>query len=68
MRNLILLLVMTSAISGCKHTDTPPITAAASCQLFEVIRPSRQDVLTRGTKEQIVAHNRVWRDNCEAKP
>jgi hypothetical protein len=67
MRNLIMLLVVTSAISGCKHTDTP-ITAAGSCQLFEVIRPSRQDVLTSGTKKQIVAHNRIWRENCEAKP
>lgn len=68
MKNLIVLLMVTSAISGCKHTDTPPITAAASCQLFQVIRPSRQDVLTRGTKEQIVAHNRVYRANCEAQP
>ena len=66
MRNLILILTATFAISGCQHTNSPPITAAASCQLFEVIRPSRQDVLTTGTKKQIVSHNRIWRKNCEA--
>lgn len=34
------------------------------CSAVDVIKPSRADVLTRGTKEQIVNHNLWVEENC----
>lgn len=39
-------------LSGCGTTGQ-----ALNCAGWKAIRPSRHDVLTRGTKEQILAHN-----------
>ncbi len=61
---LILLLVLTSAISGCAGFERIPKATpiGAGCSAFEVIHPSRQDTL--GTKQQILAHNQTYRDLC----
>lgn len=39
-------------------------TPATDCAWARLIQPSKQDVLTRGTKVQIVAHNRSVREFC----
>lgn len=66
---LTMLFLVISAISlgGCARAfelipKATPIGAA--CSGFDVIKPSRQDVLTRGTKDQIVVHNTVYRKLC----
>jgi hypothetical protein len=65
MRNrLMMLLVVTSALSGCafgaKVPKATPI--GAGCSAFEVIRPDRKDTLD--TKRQVLAHNNTYRDLC----
>ena len=50
--------LMLSLISGCA-------TKESSCAWVKPIYPSRADVLTRGTKEQIVVHNETWEKNSE---
>lgn len=35
------------------------------CSAVDLIMPSRQDVLTRGTKEQIRNHNLWVEENCK---
>ena len=43
----MLLIASASSISGC----------ATNCAGFEAIRPSRADVLTESTQNQILSHN-----------
>lgn len=70
---LTMLLVVTSALSGCAggpfgeiipHAVMP---MNAGCAAFEVIHPDRKDTFV--TKQQILVHNKTYRDRCpEAKP
>lgn len=46
-RNLILLTLISASISGCVTNNGG----------FKYIMPSRHDVLTEGTKKQIIEHN-----------
>lgn len=48
---------MMLSASGCG-------TKWVDCSAVDVIKPSRSDVLTRGTKEQIVQHNTWVEANC----
>lgn len=65
MRKLMLILVVTSAISGCASLKTPKSVPDASCVAFQIIHPSRQD--TADTKRQVLAHNTVYRKLCGDK-
>lgn len=65
MNRLIMLCVMTSAISGCVSTQGPQATPDSSCVAYQIIRPSRQD--TAGTKRQVLEHNTVYRKLCGDK-
>ena len=64
--SLMVTLISGSAISGCTANLSPNITPPAACPVckptppcagWRAIYPSREDVLTRGTKEAILAHN-----------
>jgi len=55
---LILLFAMLSLSAGC----------ATNCAGWEQINPSRKDVLTDGTKNQILSHNLFGaKQGCWAK-
>ena len=57
-----LIAMLTSAsISGCA---TKTIVVDSACTAFEPIYPSRRDVLTRGTIDQILTHNMTWESRC----
>ena len=49
----LLCVIACLALSGCATTVAIP----NNCAGWRPIHPSREDVLTRGTKEQIIAHN-----------
>jgi hypothetical protein len=55
---LALLAITATAVSGCAHRTAPPL-----CGAFDIIRPSVQD--TSGTKRQVLAHNRTYREVCK---
>lgn len=55
--------LMSAWIAGCAM-DQAPLIINTSCFDFRPILPSRDDVLTRGTKEQIVANNETWERRC----
>jgi hypothetical protein len=59
-----MLLLIAVSTTGCA-TD-PRLTS--SCDWVQPIMPSRQDVLTRQTKEQIAAHNEAGAKICGRKP
>lgn len=61
----MLLLGLTTAISGCVSTKAPRAVPDSSCAAFSIIRPSRQDTLD--TKRQVLAHNTIYRKICEGK-
>jgi hypothetical protein len=50
------ILTLTSACAGGTET---------SCLWVKAIRPSHQDVLTKGTKQQIVTHNETLEKNSK---
>lgn len=56
---LFAICLTMSLISGCAATS------AIECAWVSKIRTSKDDNLTRGTKEQIVAHNENVRKNCK---
>ena len=62
-RTAMLLLIAVS-IAGCV---TDP-RLKSDCDWAQPIRPSRQDVLTRQTKEQIAAHNEAGARICGWRP
>jgi hypothetical protein len=47
---------------GCSSATT--VTSSQMCNSIEPIRPSRKDVLTAGTKEQIVGTNAAIETWC----
>ena len=64
---LMMLLVVTSALSGCAGSPfgelIPKATPiGAGCSAFEVIHPDRDDTLE--TKRQVLAHNQTYRELC----
>lgn len=58
------LLLIAVSTAGCA---TDPLLKS-DCDWAQPIRPSRQDVLTRQTREQILAHNEVGARICGWKP
>jgi hypothetical protein len=62
MKKLMLLCVVTSAISGCAHQQKAPPLIDGVCGAFSIINPSRAD--TPGTKRQVLAHNEIYRATC----
>ena len=49
-----MLILIGVSLSGC---------ATNSCAWVKAIYPSHDDVLTRGTKQQILTHNEAWKAN-----
>ena len=58
------LLLIAVSTAGCA---TDP-RLKSDCDWAQPIRPSRHDVLTRQTREQILAHNEVGARICGWKP
>lgn len=54
------VLLVCITIVGCA-------TSGNYCDLSKVLRPSRSDTLTEGTKRQIVEHNLKYEKFCGAK-
>lgn len=63
-RSILILASIAVSIAGCA---TDPIFRS-DCDWAEPIRPSRSDVLTRQTKEQILAHNEAGARLCGWRP
>lgn len=51
------MILLVSCLAGCGWTEGKPVT---TCSWVKPIRPSWNDVLTRGTAQQIVTHNNAW--------
>lgn len=54
------LILIVSSIAGCA-------TSGNYCDLSKILRPSRSDQLTEGTKRQIVEHNLKYEKFCGAE-
>lgn len=52
-----MMSLIAGSLVGCE-------TRIIDCKQVDFVKPSRKDVLTRGTKEQIVAHNEWVEANC----
>lgn len=65
MKKLMLLCVVTTGLSGCATVDGTPASQMPNraCGVFRIINPSQLD--TAETKRQVLAHNRVYRSQCE---
>jgi hypothetical protein len=63
-RTAAILLSIAVLIAGCA---TDP-RLKSDCDWAQPIRPSRSDVLTRQTKEQIAAHNEAGAKLCGWRP
>jgi len=63
---LTLVFLVITASNGCTPTtrDASLQSMPSLCASFEVIHPSREDMLTTDTKRQILAHNEVYRAMC----
>lgn len=59
------MLVLTAVLTAGCATDP---RLKSDCDWAQPIRPSRQDVLTRQTREQIVSHNEAGAKICGWKP
>jgi hypothetical protein len=57
---IAMLILIAVSTTGCA---TDP-RLRSDCDWAQPIRPSRHDVLTRQTKEQIAAHNEVGEKFC----
>ena len=58
-----MLLLIAVSTAGCA---TDPLVRS-DCDWAQPIKPSREDVLTRQTKEQVVAHNELGSRLCNWK-
>jgi hypothetical protein len=61
-KRLIVVLVVGIAISGCE--SLPGVCPKWVADTLP-IKPSRKDVLTRGTQDQIVVANESWEAHCK---
>lgn len=62
---MLVLLMTVPLMQGC--LSTTEIKLSNECVWADIIRPSRQDVLTTDTKRQILAHNVNYENNCITK-
>ena len=60
-KRIAMLLLIAVSTAGCATEQL----ARNDCDWAQPIRPSRKDVLTRQTKEQIAAHNEVGVSNLQ---
>ena len=65
MFKLIAMLVLIAVSTAGCATDP---TLRSDCDWAQPIKPSRQDVLSRRTKEQIAAHNETGARLCGWRP
>lgn len=65
----LLLLALTALLAGCCTPPEPTVRIIdTACAWTKPIIISKQDILTDGTAQQIVAHNDTGRDRCGWKP
>jgi len=58
----VLAVGIAISLSGCESIPSPcPTWVKESLP----IKPSKRDVLTRGTQEQIVVANESWEEHCK---
>ena len=62
-KQIAMLLLIAVSTAGCATEQL----ARNDCDWTQPIRPSRKDVLTRQTKEQIAAHNEAGLRICRWK-
>lgn len=62
---MLVLLMTVPLMQGC--LSTTEIKLSNECAWTEIIRPSRQDVLTTETKRQILSHNLSYEIHCITK-
>lgn len=55
-----MLLLIVNWISGCQNS-----TAINACLVFSEIKPSRHDILTEGTKQQILKYDETRKKLCK---
>ena len=65
MKYLRLLTVALIAVLAAGCAINPALKS--DCDWATTIRPSKDDVLTRKTKEMILAHNEIVRRECGAR-
>lgn len=58
---LIALALLAVSVTGCEHVA---LKCPKWIERVLPINPSRKDVLTRGTQDQIVTANESWEANC----
>ena len=63
-KTIAMLVLIAASTAGCV---TDP-RLHSDCDWAQPIKPSRQDVLTRQTKEQIAAHNDIGMRLCGWRP
>ena len=63
-KQIVMLLLIAGSTAGCATEQV----ARNDCDWAQPIRPSRKEVLTRQTKQQIVAHNEVGARICGWRP
>lgn len=61
---ILTLALISASTAGCATNAA----FKSDCDWARPILPSREDVLTRETKEQIVAHNETGERLCKWKP
>lgn len=66
-RRSALLIVLGLILSGCS-TNTTAIDPRLICDSWKPIYPSRRDVLTDGTAEQIAGNNAANESICGKRP
>ena len=62
-------LIVITCLGFLASCVTPGAAIPNNCAGWKAIHPSREDVLTRGTKEQIIAHNEFgMHQGCWKRP
>ena len=63
LRNLLLICLLMSVISGCLEGGGKVIDSA--CTSFKPIIMQPEDKLMRSTENAIIVHNRMWVEKCD---
>lgn len=63
-KRIAMLVLIAGSTAGCATEQL----ARNDCDWAQPIRPSRKDVLTRQTREQIAVHNESGVRNCSDLP
>jgi hypothetical protein len=66
MRLLLLasLLLYPALLTGCASTTAGTVTARPMCRAIQLVRVSKDDVLTEGTASQVEANNLARKRLC----